>query len=207
MAESATGKFVNTSGESFAIKGISPLILEKIRAAVQEEWKAAGKEIGPAPEPPTYEVTDAAGDQHQVKHDAKSAEENDETKAAWAAYQGKLADWQLLVDLQESEINKRILRAITLCVIVDKSAYAQWIEEQEFIGVPVPETPAARLSAYVETHVISSTDDVFKLMTAVMKVSGMADDQVAEAAERSFRAAMEQAKQDAAPVQPGPDAG
>lgn len=206
MSDKITGSFVNSSGRAFAIEGISPLLPEKIRAAVAAEWEVAGRALPPMPKPPAYEVENAAGEKSPHAHDETTLV-TDEDKAAWASYQQKLSDYRLIESLFEAEINKRILRAVCLCVKVNDADYTDWIDEQEVLGIPLPEKNAEKRISFVETNVIRSTEDILRLMTAVMKLAGIADDRMAEAAEKSFRAAMDEAVEGAIAGGPGDNAG
>jgi hypothetical protein len=78
------GEFVNAAGEHFRIRGLSPLLPEKILAAVVKQF--------PQLPCPTYDVTTAADDTETHLHDETTlivegdAEQTKQNQAAWVAY-------------------------------------------------------------------------------------------------------------------------
>jgi hypothetical protein len=47
----------------------------------------------------------------------------------------------------------------------------EWIEEQAFFGVPVPDDPRERLFAYLESRFFPTATDVVALMSKVARLS------------------------------------
>ena len=180
--------FTNSAGNVYPVHGISPLLPDLIRTAVTSEWNRAGRAL---PEVPAYEVELADGHKQKFPHNETTLE-TDEDRAAWAAYQA--ADNEF-----EQEINLRVLKAVCLAVDVDPMQDKAWREEQAVIGVDLPENPAELRLQYVQTQVIKSADDTARLMTAVMVISGLMDEDQAAAAEAAFRGEMEKVRPETNP--------
>jgi hypothetical protein len=190
LGQRQLGTFTNSIGRAFPIEGMSPMIPEKIRTSLRQEWENEGRPILDEPKPPTYQVTNAAGEVATFPHDEQSLV-TDEDRATWAAYLGALEAHKFLMTDFESEVNRRLFRAVCLCVKIDPDAEDEWAEEQAAIGIEIPEKRAERRLSFVETEVIRGAEDIIALMTAVFRQSGMADERTAAAAEAAFRAQLD----------------
>lgn len=175
--------FTNSAGRVFPVHGISPLLPDLIRAAVTKEWTGAGRAL---PAVPTYAVKTASGEMEVYEHTEKSLS-TDEERAVWAAYQAAEQEF-------ESAVNERIMRACFLAVDANPRADEEWRAEQAALGIALPETSIDLRLMYVQTEVIKGLDDLLRLQSAVLMVSGIMDEEQATAAEAAFQREMERAR-------------
>lgn len=180
--------FINSSGEKYMIRGLSPMLPEKIKQAVESEWKAAGHAL---PVCPTYIIP--ANDVHPEEvhdHDEKSITEGtpEEVKA-------NLSVWTKYVKVKsalEGEYNNRVMKAVFLSVVVTPTD--EWRSEMAELGIALPTKGSVKEKyAYVETHVVQGPMDIANLMTKVMRMSGMISEEAEEQAEATFRRSLEDA--------------
>ncbi len=144
-----------------------PTLLEKLQAQ------------HPTPEPPTYEVKTAAGPVEKHAHNETTLE-TDEDKAAWADYQARLK-------AARDKFNSALMRLVMLRGIkADLPEGNAWIEEQEFIGLSVPEEPHERKIYWLETEVLANEADYMAAVSGVMEASGVPEEVISEA-QASFR--------------------
>lgn len=184
----SSGTFTNANGEVFTIRGLSPLLPQKITTAIEEEWKAAGKSL---PICPTYEVTSLGGEKETFAHNEKTLVVKDnpeQTKAnqkMWADYCKALAEF-------EGEYTERIMKRVFLAV--DAKPTQAWRDEMKFLGVPTPpvDTVEERY-AYVETQVVQSAVDITRLMTDVLYLAGVINEASKLDAEATFQRSLEKA--------------
>lgn len=186
------GSFVNSNGQVYAIEGLSPLKPQKLRQGLEDEWARDGKAIPDEPTPPNYTVTNAAGETSELPHDETTLE-TDADKVAWAAYLDKKAQYEAVLNEFEGIYNERLLRSAAMCVQVDPKKMSEWAEDATFEGITIPESRAERKYLYVQTEVYKSTFDIADLMITVMRLSGLADERMAESTEAAFRTAMAEA--------------
>lgn len=182
------GTFINSAGESYTVRGMSPTTPENIAMAVTEEWKAAGKAL---PIIPTYEAILATGEKEIHAHDKTTlvVEGNPEqtaiNQANWKAYLDANAEFT-------GECNARLMKVVFLAVDVHPDD--AWREEMEFIGMKLPpKGSAAERYAYVENHVVQNPGDIASLMARVFNVAGMINEAALNAVEATFRSALEEA--------------
>lgn len=165
-------RYVSSRGTAVHFYPMPPLLMEKIEVGVEAEY-------GPRPEPPTYTIKTAVGENEAHSH-TKNTLETDEDKAAWAAYEDELAIW-------ESELSRRVLRAIQVeCIKPADPDDVDWMEKQTFLGIPIPEGKFQRHLHWIETEFIGSNDDVMACMAVPMRLAGVPDEEMA-AAEKLFR--------------------
>lgn len=178
------GKFTNSAGEEFAIAGMSPLEAEQMRAAEMRRWQDNGRSN--LLEKVTYKVMNVAGVEQEFEYDAETISDADEqVKAAYTAHVNAVREF-------ESAVNARIMKVCFLCVIGDPLKDSEWIDRMEFLGVDLPKGKSALKNLYVESRVLKSTDDIGGLMSAVMLISGIVDEETAAAAEATFRSALQE---------------
>jgi len=174
------GQFVNASGKAFTVRGISPMEPTRIAQLVHDRWVKSGRLQ--ETKLPTYTVQNVAGVEQLFEHDEQSAlEAGPEVLAAFTASQQALTEYN-------SEINMRTMRACFQCVMCDPMADADWVDRMQYQEYELPENRAAIKALYVETEVLASADDVAHYMTTVMRISGLVNEETAEAAEAAFRA-------------------
>jgi hypothetical protein len=147
--------FINSSGKSFAIQGLPPLIVPMIAGDL------------PKPVKPTYTIVTAAGDEEIHDHDETTLQ-TEEDKKAWEDYQNAMK-------VLEGELSNRMLT----CVLVDgvdiddEIDLKRWEKRQSLMGISVPEDPDEKLLQYKKSMVIRSSDDIVNLISAVLAITGI----------------------------------
>jgi len=169
------GTFIFSNGKEVETKAVSPLLLQKVN------------ESTPLPKPPTYTTVTVAGVEETHDHDETTIGEED--RAVWNQYLVDLEEAKVLV--QERRMNIFFSRGLQFSVPEAGEPGGEWIEEQEYAGIVVPENRVARKVHYVETELISTLKDIPGLMNAIMKESGVSQE-VIDTAGASFRAAVEE---------------
>ncbi len=177
--------FVTKDGNRIPLRRVAPLLMEKVRQSVK------------LPTPPTYEVETVGGDIEIHVHDETTLE-TDEDRAAWAAYQ--TAQAQANGDLMEKIL--RLLFAKATGDVVP--AGDEWIKEQQYLGVDVPDDPLGRKIHYIQTELLTHTGDIMAFMSAAVALTGV-DEEVVESAEATFRNQVRQAGEDPGPDTPKPE--
>jgi hypothetical protein len=176
------GEFINAAGEHFRIRGLSPLLPEKIRAAVVKQF--------PQPPCPTYDVTTAAGDTETHLHDETTlivdgdAEQTKQNQAAWKVYATRKA-------VVDGEYNARLMRAVFNAVMADPTQ--DWRDEMGAVGIEIPADKAAEKYLFVETRVVQSAKDIATLMMCVFRLAGVISEEKAAEAEATFQRSLEAA--------------
>lgn len=174
--------------DPMAWDGIIILHGHKIRCLAAADVLAADPPR-PAPEPPTYTFTDAAGEEVTVPYDEKAIQDDKATledKLAWLQYQEDLAAWQ--VEAGELQVKRTLLRAVEL-VDPNDGPNDDWEEEQRFLGLDVPDGRAARKYAFLRSEVVRTPQDIAEVYKGILKVSG-ADQEVLDALEARFRSSL-----------------
>lgn len=177
--------FVNARGEQFPVHGVSPLLVERLRSVVMDEWVA---QHGLIPERPTYTIETAAGDKETHLHDEMTLEvpgdpeATDLNKKQWAEYQRVMSEIETLYSV-------RLMHVV--CSAVDVEPGEEWLAETEALGIKLPTDKPALRRLYVETHVISCADDIAKLLAKVLRLSGIISETEEAAAEATFQGAVE----------------
>ncbi len=169
--------FVTKDGNRIPLRRVAPLLMEKVRQSVK------------LPTPPTYEVETVGGDIEIHVHDETTLE-TDEDRAAWAAYQ--TAQAQANGDLMEKIL--RLLFAKATGDVVP--AGDGWVEEQTYFGIAVPDDPMERKIHYIQTELLTHSDDISSFMLAAMGLVGVGNE-VIRAAEETFRNPVRQGGEDA----------
>ena len=181
------GTFVNAAGETYQIRGLSPLLPEKIRKAVLDEFVAGGWSI---PEVPTYTVKTVSGEEEIHQHDETTLVvegDPDATKknqADWQEYKRTTAQI-------DGEYSAKLMRAVFNGVQCTPSD--EWRSEMRLLGIVVPADPAAEKYLYVETRVVQSPVDISRLMTSVFRLAGIINEEAVAEAEATFQRALEEA--------------
>lgn len=180
--------FTNSAGKTYTVHGLSPILPERLMSIVRDEYVKSGKTL---PVCPTYKVTTVAGDEEIHEHNPKTlAVENDpeQTKINqkdWREYSQKSLDINRLY-------NTRLIKSALLAV--DAQPTSVWRDEMAFIGITLPlEGSAEERYMFVETEVIKSPADLSSLMILILHQSGIIDEEVAGAAEATFRRQVERA--------------
>lgn len=159
-------------------KPISVIQLQKISNAIEKKYDL---------EKPTYEMK-LPGNNVQVKeYDAESiADEStpDEDKEKWRQYQEQLLRMQ-------SEVNEKTT-AYAFYKGVDCEVDPEWIEEQQWLGIDLPEDKRDLKVQYIMTGLLKTAYDVKKAIAEIMKLSMKGADPAAiKAAEDTFLSQVE----------------
>lgn len=164
--------FTTKAGLELILVPIPPLLLEQVRASVKQ------------PPIPTYATKTAAGNVETFNHNETTLV-TDEDKAAWAEYKRLKAEADKL-------LNERVMRALFLKgIALNMPNDAEWVQEQEFMGIKVPEHPLERKLHYIQTEILASSEDMVGIMSDIMRLTGV-DEEVVKGAEESFRRAVEE---------------
>lgn len=175
-------RYTTERGIEIAIMPI-PLLLDEVRK-VQE---------AKIPAHPTYEAKTASGYVEIHLHNETTLQ-TDEEKEMWAEYQEAKAQ-------ATESMNDAIWRAVRLKAIrVDVPEGNGWIEDQEALGLTVPDDPRERRLHYIQTEVIGGVRDIVRV-TAIANGADL-DEGALAAAEESFRRAMAGQMEGAFAVQP-----
>ena len=169
--------FVTKDGNRIPLRRVAPILVEKVRQSVV------------IPTPPTYEVEVVGGDKEFHVHDATTLE-TDEDKQAWAEYQTALA-------AANTDMVERILRLLFVRATGDVvPAGDGWVEEQTYFGIAVPVDPMERKIHYIQTELLTHSDDISAFMLAAMGLVGVGNE-VIRAAEETFRNPVREGREDA----------
>lgn len=164
--------FTTRAGVELILVPIPPLLLEQVRASVKY------------PPVPTYTTKTAAGNEETYKHDETTLT-TDEERLAWAEY---------LAGKKEADrlLNERVMRALFLKgIALTMPTDNEWVLEQEFMGIKVPDNPLERKLHYISTELVSTSEDMVGIMSEIMRLTGV-DEAVVKNAEESFRRAVEE---------------
>ena len=173
-----TNEFISSTGAIINVTGVSPLLLQKIQASFEKKT--------PKPVIPTYEAESAGGDIEVLPHNETTVS-TEEEKEQWEKYKKEKEQW-------DRELNEKVLRALILKgVVMDVDDSAEWVQEQEFLGIDIPDDKNERKIHYFETEVVGSASDVFALVTEIMKLSGLDEEAIADA-ESLFRSELQRGK-------------
>lgn len=159
-------EYTTANGRAIYLTPVSPLLLQKLNESFDEEW--------PEPEHPWYDVEIAGGDKERHLHDDKSAEETGpETVELLNGYRDELRE-------RNAEISRRVMRVIFLKGVDYGEITDDWIAEQEYMGIKVPDNPVGRRMHFIETEVIGSPNDLANIMTEVMAMGGVGRERIDE---------------------------
>lgn len=168
--DTANSVFTSSTGRKITLQGVSPFLVDKVRASVVY------------PKPPTYAAATATGEVEVYPHD-ESTLVTDEDRAAWLAYQADLIKAQ-------AESNDKVARLILTRGVSLTIPEDGWREEQEALGVAIPDKPVELKLHFIMTEVIGSAGDLGEIIAQVLGLS-TTDERAVEAARSSFRAAIQ----------------
>lgn len=161
--------YTTKDGVELNISGIKPLLLQRLEKSYRKS--------NPEPKKPTY-IVDGLGGKEELPHNETTLT-TEEDKIRWLQWKDQRAIW-------EAGLNERILHAILLKGVKNKfEINDEWIEEQEFLGIEVPESKNGRRILYIETEILSG-EDIVGLTRNVMSLSGLGEE-VLQEADKLFR--------------------
>jgi len=143
------------------------------------------------PAPPTYKVTDVAGEVETFPHDATSIEDpktTNEEREAWGAYLiAKSAYEQELAEVEARRNLKKArfmaLKGIRLPKQPDLEA---WAKEQAEYDIPVANDPTERLVEFISQEVMPTPADGYRVAAGISRASGLSRE-VLDTVEATFR--------------------
>jgi hypothetical protein len=174
--------YTTIDGVTLETVAVSPFLLEKVRQSVYDRLRNDGILI----DCPTYEVKTAAGNVEIHEHNEKTIADQatpDEDRELWEKYQAGLK-------LSTTEAIEKVTEALLLRgVKFDLPKDDGWKEEQEFLGVTIPEKMHELKLHYLTTELVKSAADIIELVSTVTRHTGVSEEALA-AAEASFRGAL-----------------
>lgn len=180
-----TGIFKSLDGKEYTVAGFTRMMAVRIEEAVRTNWEL--KEKRPLPERPTYSVDgeNAFGGEEIVYYHTKDTIETEEEKKEWA-------DYIALQDEFENRVYTQMMYAAMNCVEIPMETlkeYAIQHKRDTGIALPSPEEYEARVKRIYVEHIVlcDSTDEMMRLLSEAMKISGMISDEEAKNALESFR--------------------
>lgn len=174
--------YTTNDGVSLETMAVSPFLLEKVRQSVFDRLRDDGILI----DCPTYEVKTAAGNVEIHEHNEKTIADqatSEEEKGLWEKYQAGLK--QASTEASEKVTEALLLRGVKFDLPKDNG----WKEEQEFLGILIPEKSHELKLHYLTTELVKSPADIIGLIAAVTRHTGVSEEALA-AAEASFRGAL-----------------
>lgn len=165
--------YTTPTGITVELSAIPQLQVEMVRSKAMADWQA---EHGELPSKPTYTITTADGAEETHEHDETTIAEDPAAKIAWDTWQNKHALCEAFVS--EKVMDFFMLRGIK----VEMPASDEWIDQQGYFGITVPDQPVARRLHYIRTEVLSGPADIGEIMTKIMSLSGTPQEVVDQAA-------------------------
>lgn len=183
---------VNSNGERIELRAVSVYLEADILDAVTQEYRERGEPL----DPPTYKVTVAGGAEieypHEVREDGKNTLDVTGDEAATAANH---AAWEAYQDANRrlaEEANTRTVQATLALGVVCDEAPQEWIDQQRWLGVRLPDNPRDLRTRYITRALLPTPEDqvMAHLGIRVLSTSGQLDPERVEAIRRSFRDAL-----------------
>ena len=163
--------YLTANGTELVLNSISPLFIAKLQS------------VGTLPDIPTRKVKlDLDGLEPTYQEEPLSEEDLQtvEEERIWAKY----------VEERDAVLTRRntgFMKAIfAKGVSVDLDHLDAWKEEQEYFGLEIPEHPTDLKVEYIQTEVITSTDDMIGVITGVLGRSGVPQEEL-ESVRAMFR--------------------
>lgn len=159
-------KYTTSSGIEIEFLPISPRMIQKF------------DELNPEPEQPFYEFVTATGAKEKHLHDDTTVK-TDAEKAALAEYRR----------LNAARIEK-FLRFFCMRGIKVNADMSSWIQEQEFLGIPISTNKAEAKFDWLIGAVLTTVDDYKAVLIGISQASGVPDHLLKQVSD-SFRGAVE----------------
>jgi hypothetical protein len=190
IREGVDDYFVNSLGTRVYCNPIGHDYIGALMSAIEAKHRARGEPL----DPPTYQFEAEGGSTITAIHDEQSLRTPEE-HAAWDAYQA--ANQRLIMEQTETTVKALCLKGVK--VDLNSPEYRAWLEEEEFIGSPLPASDLEKRYRYIRSAlVITATDvpdsDKMKLTETCLMLGfrGATKEQIAQA--RSlFRRSMDAA--------------
>jgi len=187
MEQKVLGSYINSAGETWRVRGLSPLLLSRIRKAVETEWVANNGNI---PAIPTYTIKTVTGEDEVHTHDPSTLviegnpEQTEINQKAWFEY----TRVQLEID---KAFNVKLMRAVFSAVQCQPDE--TWRDEMKSLRLDIPSDKMDEKMMFIETRVIQSPNDIASLMSCVLRTAGVIPEEAVAEAQATFRGALEKA--------------
>lgn len=172
-------EYTTSDGTVLKLNAVSPIKIQKVILAVEKQFEKV--------ELPQYCEELPNGKQQCFVHDEVSIEqtENKEEKAQWQAYQ----EYQAKLNTEKAE---RSTALILNSGVELESIPTDWIAEQEWLGIKIPENEFDYKVHYITTELLKNMHDFQQVIILVRElgIKGVDDDAIT-AASRSFRDSQE----------------
>jgi len=155
---------------------------ENIRA--QFEWPDLPRHEVPTPPDADWDNTIPMTQEYVDLEDTP-----DEDRQEWGAYQIGLAEVNAEYDSALTKAQNRLFALHGVIVLDGKYEDEIWVQEQEWIGLVVPEHPLERRVHYFETEVVGGPIDTMTITKGCYRAAGF-DKEVLDRFEDSFRLEM-----------------
>lgn len=164
--------FITSEGVSIPLKKIPPYLIDRITVSVA------------FPEPPFYTVETASGNKenHPITQEfIDGPDATEEEKEAWKKYleENNAAQQKL----NEKMLDVFILKGTDL----DPSQDVEWMEEQEFFGIKIPEKKHELILHYFKMELLTGPEDIKGLTLAIIENTGRASEDEVAQIRASFR--------------------
>ena len=159
-------------------KPISIIQVQKISNSIEKKYDI---------EKPSYDMQLPGGDVQTVEYDEESIKDRNtppEDVEKWHEYQEQLNKMQ-------NEVNEKTI-AYALYKGVECEIDPEWIEEQKWLEIELPESDRDLKVQYIMTEILTTAFDIRKALVEIMKLSAKgADPSAIKAAEDTFLSTME----------------
>lgn len=177
-------------GQSVELVAVAQASIEKVRLGVLREFEKRGAQLTI----PTYFVKTVAGETQEFPHDEKTIKDAPEDDVErWDAYHKTQAE--LARATNERATRFMLYRGVK----VDQAEMERALQEQEFFGIAIPDSPVEKTLHYIQTELLKTPTDILAAIQGIMllSMSGVSEDTI-RAVEESFRRAMEKTERGAA---------
>jgi len=163
-----------SSGITLKLQPVAPALLQKIEQSI------------PTPERPYYEAKTIFGTIEHYPHDSSTVE-TEEEKHMWREY--SVEKYRREVELTQKGNRALLSKGVIIPKEVEEKQFLVWQEEQEWIGIEVPNKPLDRRYHFLTTEILKTPNDIITTVEKIMRLVGM-DEETLQAAEDSFRSQM-----------------
>ena len=168
--------FVTSQGRDIRILPVSQVTIARIRQSLVDEYIAKGAVLNP----PKYTVKDVAGTEQEFYHNESTIESQPEAKQDWYAYVKDTTDL-------DNAIKDKVTKYMYMHgMVVPEDSTPEWLEEQQWLGLAIPENRLDAKFNYILDCVLVTNEDKTGAMLQIIRVSGVKSE-VLQAVEDSFR--------------------
>lgn len=183
---------ITTAGRKVEFQPVAQRDIERAVAVVEREFKQRSEPL----EAPWYYSIEPDADGNggeKVFWDAASVAKDgsQEEKEAWAKHQDAVNRLNMARDLRATEV--MLLRGIKN--EVDKHPTPEWIKEQEYWGIELPNDPRKLQLEYIDSEILITPIDKIAATkkVALLNLNGVATEEDIASVEATFQDAMAEA--------------